>query len=299
MNARTDIRPMGVVYGMDFADYHAVEALSASGMRHLARSPWHFKNRVEITPTRPMLNGTLAHCAILEPGALADRYVVVPEDAPKRPTEAQWNAKKSNESSQAAKEWWAAWGEEAAGRTVVEAKDYAITQAQLAAVGAEPELRAILASGQSEVSVFWIDAQTGIYCKARIDWLHTVSGKRVRAMDLKSTTDESPRGFGRAAARMKYELQAAHYENGLRAVGFDVQDFVFGVVTSAHPVLAVPYLLPIAFADQGRKKVCELYDLYARCMETNTWPSYGSGLLEADIPAYVYDNTDIEVGWAE
>jgi hypothetical protein len=34
---------MGVVKGMPFDEYHAVDALSASGLRHLARSPWHFK----------------------------------------------------------------------------------------------------------------------------------------------------------------------------------------------------------------------------------------------------------------
>lgn len=295
MNARTDLRLMGVVHSLSFEEYHAVDALSASGMRHLSRSPWHFKNRVEITPTRPMLNGTLAHCAILEPEALGDRYVVVPDDAPKRPTEAQWAAKKSNESSQAAKDWWTAWGEDVAGRTVVEAKDYAITQQQLAAVGRESELAAILARGTSEVSIFWIDAATGIYCKARVDWLHTITDKRVQPMDLKSTADESPSGFGRAAARMRYQLQQAHYENGLLAVGFDVAPFVFGVVTSAAPVLAVPYVLPEDFAQQGRDEVRELYELYARCMATDTWPSYGSGFLEADVPAYAMHNGEVEI----
>lgn len=295
MNARTEIRPMGLVHGMPFEDYHRVDALSASGMRHLARSPWHFKNRVDITPTRPMLNGTLAHCAILEPEALADRYVVVPEDAPKRPTEAQWAAKKSNESSQAAKEWWTAWGEEIAGRTVVEAKDFAVTQQQLAAVAACSELNAMLAKGVSEVSIFWVDEQTGVYCKARVDWLHTITEKRVQPMDLKSTVDESPGGFGRTVARMRHELQQAHYENGLLAVGFDVLPFVFGVVTSAPPVLAVPYVLPLDFADQGRDEVRELYALYARCIAANNWPSYGSGFLEAEIPAYANRSNEIEV----
>jgi hypothetical protein len=242
-----------------------------------------------------MLNGTLAHCAILEPEALADRYVVVPEDAPKRPTEAQWNAKKSNESSQAAKDWWTAWGEDVAGRTVVEAKDYAVTQQQLAAVAACPEIARLLSSGLSELSVFWEDPATGVYCKARLDWVHERPDGFAQPLDLKSTVDESPNGFGRTVARMRHELQQAHYENALRAVGMRQLPFVFAVVTSAPPVLAVPYLLPEAYAAQGRELVRELYTTYAHCRATNTWPAYGSGFMEADIPAYAYDHTEVEI----
>ena len=99
-------RPMGVYTDMPFEQYHEVEAVSASGLRLLARSPWHYRNRVSVKPTRPMLRGTLAHCALLEPHALDERYIVAPEDAPRRPTEAQWNAVKSNATSQAAKDWW-------------------------------------------------------------------------------------------------------------------------------------------------------------------------------------------------
>jgi hypothetical protein len=125
--------------------------------------------------------------------------------------------------------------------------------------------------------------------------VHTITEKHVQPMDLKSTVDESPGGFGRNVARMRHELQQAHYENALHAVGYRVSPFVFGVVTSAPPVLAVPYLLPEGYAEQGREEVRQLYALYARCLATNTWPSYGSGLIEADVPAYAYDNTEVEI----
>jgi hypothetical protein len=97
---------MGLVRDMPFEEYLAVDAFSNSDMKLLARSAWHWKNRVPVKQTRPMLRGSLAHCAQLEPHALDQRYVFVPEGAPRRPTEAQWNAKKSNEDSMAAKEWW-------------------------------------------------------------------------------------------------------------------------------------------------------------------------------------------------
>jgi hypothetical protein len=75
-------RPMGLILDMPFDQYLAVEAFSNSDMRLLARSAWHWKNRVPVKQTRPMLCGSLAHCAQLEPHALGTRYVFVPETHP-------------------------------------------------------------------------------------------------------------------------------------------------------------------------------------------------------------------------
>lgn len=298
MNARADLRPMGLVLDLPFEDYHRVDAFSASGMRHLARSPWHYANRVEVVPTRPMLRGTLAHTAILEPHVMNERYVIVPDDAPRRPTDAQWGAKKSNESSQAAKDWWTAFEHEREGREIVPAADYIITRLQLAAVGSNKTIADVLARGDGEVSLFWIDEATGVYCKARPDWAQRDDAGDW-LMDLKSTADESPNGFSRAAARMGYHRQAAHYLDGWKACTGRSADFLFAAVTSVQPVLAVPYVLTEEIAEQGRDEVRELLELYARCQKSGTWPTYGDGLMLLDFPAYARRSNDIEVGFAE
>lgn len=291
---------MGVVYDMPADEYHAVEALSATGLRLLARSAWHFKNRAKVTPTPAMLRGTLAHCAVLEPHALAERYVVVPADAPKRPTRAQWEAKKPSDASREAMEWWKAFNEQAAGRDIVSAEDFAITQMQFQAIADEPVLADILRQGRGEVSVFWIDERTGVYCKARPDWMTPQRSNRVTLLDLKSTADESPSGFGRAAARMKYHLQRSHYVDGVQqATGCQVDEFVFAAVTSAAPVLAVPYFLTDAIKEQADDERAELLDLYSRCTKSGAWPAYGQGLQMLDFPAYAKRDSEVEVAFAE
>ena len=293
MNACTDLRPMGVVYGMSFDDYLAVDAVSQTMLKLMAKSMWHYANRVEVLQTRPMLNGSLVHCARLEPEALSQRYVVLPENAPKRPTDAQWNAKKPNDSSRAAMEWWTAWGEEAAGRTLVEADDFAITRLQLAALERDPQIVENMSEGRSEVSVFWIDPVTGVYCKARPDYVRMFDDGDVLT-DLKSTVDESPHGFGWAAKRMRYDLQQAHYVAGWQiATGRKVKTFCFAAVTSKRPVLAKPYLLPEEFAQQGEDERCELLATYANCRATNNWPDYGSGYIVADVR--IYSSNEIEI----
>jgi hypothetical protein len=299
MNARADL-PMGLVHDMSLDEYLAVDALSATGLKLLARSPWHFANRVDTDPTPAMLRGTLAHCAILEPDAMAQRYVVVPGDAPKRPTKAQWSAKHPSEDSKAAMAWWTLFQESNNGRELIAHTDYLLCQAQLAAVAREPELAALLRFGRGEVSVFWIDEATGIYCKARPDWLPPANGDIITPMDLKTCVDESPGGFGRAAARLRYELQDAHYTAGIEATtGLKVDKFVFGAVSSKPPVLAVPYALTDEMRDQGRDERVELMARLAWCRLENVWPAYGSGLQLLDYPAYAKNGGEVEIEWSE
>jgi exodeoxyribonuclease VIII len=291
---------MGLILDMPFEEYVAVEAFSNSDMKLLARSAWHWKNRQPVKVTRPMLCGSLAHCAQLEPHVLEQRYAVVPADMPKRPTEAQWNAKKSNESSMAAKERWAEFLNGVGQRDIVTADEFAICQQQLTAIAACDELRELLALGYSECSVFWVDEESGVYCKARPDHVHPVDKQRVRLLDLKTTADESPNGFGRQAARMGYHRQAVHYTAGFEAAtGMKVQEFVLGAVTNVAPVLAVPYILPDDLAEQARDERRELLELYARCQRENTWPAYGSGFQALQFPAYALRSSEVDVSWAE
>lgn len=295
MNARTEIRPMGVVHSMPFEEYLAIDAMSQSALKQLARSPWHYANRVDVKETRAMLNGSLVHCARLEPDALAQRYVVVPEDAPRKPTEAQWNAKKPNDSSRASMEWWTAFGEEVAGRSIIPAADYAITQLQLDALNANETIRDLMSGGHSEVSVFWIDPATGIYCKARPDYVRQDDDGDILT-DLKSTVDESPNGFSRTAARMQYHLQAAHYSSGWQiATGRRVYEFMFAAVTSSRPVLAVPYVLTDEVLQQGVEERALLLARFAECKKSDTWPAYGNGVQLLDFPAYAKAGGEIEI----
>lgn len=300
MIADDDIVCLGIFEGMSLEDYLEVDALSATGLKLMARSPWHFHNRVDGDPTPPMLRGTLAHCAALEPDAMAKRYVVTPEDAPRRPSRLQWEAKKPSPESLAAMEWWTKWQEDNAGRTLVSHADYSVCQMQLEAVKANPTLAELLRAGRGEVSIFWVDDKTGLYCKARPDWLPPADGGRITPVDLKTCADESPSGFGRAAARLRYDLQAAHYTAGIEAVtGLKVDKFVFGAVSSKPPVLAVPYTLTDEIRDQGVEERRELMERLVWCRRENVWPAYGEGLQLLDFPAYAKQGGEVEVEWSE
>lgn len=295
-------RHMGMYLDMPFETYHAVQAVSASGLRHFARSAWHYRNRVETVPTRPMLRGTLAHCALLEPDALAGRYAVVPNNAPTRPTKRQWEAKNPSSDSVAAMAWWRDWQASIGQREIVPAEDFALCREQLRAINAVPELASLLAMGHGEVSIFWLDPHTRVYCKARLDWLQ-VEGKTARVLELKSTADESPGAFGRTAARMKYELQRAHYleavKHGARLTPCADNAWTWGVVTSAPPVLAVAYDLTPELIEQANDERAELMQRIAWSLEHDRWPSYGEGKQSLDFPDYAKRSGEVEVSFVE
>ncbi|MEO6601499.1 MAG: PD-(D/E)XK nuclease-like domain-containing protein, partial [Polyangiaceae bacterium] len=154
-------------------------------------------------------------------------------------------------------------------------------------------------SGYSEASVFWIDEPTGIYCKARPDWVHENDDEGDTLIDLKSTADESASSFGRTAARMGYHKQAAHYVAGYEAAtGRKVKDFVFAAVTNVQPVLAVPYYLIDEITEQGRDEVRELLDQFAACRDMGRWPAH-TGMQPLSFPAYATRSNEIEVSYVE
>lgn len=300
MNARQPLPkgPIGVFYDMPAEEYHAVEAFSASGMRELARSAWHYKNRLPVEPTRAMLNGTLAHCAVLEPGALSARYIVTPDDAPKKPTKAQWAAAKPSPASVAAMEWWTGFQKTAGTREIVAADDYAITQMQIKALQDVPEIAVLLREAKTEVSVFWVDPDTGVYCKARPDLVQKTGAARVRLGDLKAVADDTPEGFARAVARFGHHRQQVHYKRGVElAMDVVVEDFVFVAVSAAPPVLAVPYRLVQEVIDQGEEEVSELTAFYADCIRNNSWPAYTPGERMIDLPKWAKRSNELEVSF--
>jgi hypothetical protein len=81
-----------------------------------------------------------------------------------------------------------------------------------------PQLSKAFTGGMPEVSVFWTDAQTGVPCKARFDYL-----KPRAIVDLKSYENviglPVRKAMARCVANYRYHIQAALYLEGARSAG--------------------------------------------------------------------------------
>ena len=300
MGAIEQIMRPGVHRGISNAEYHAAFALSNTGLSWLARSPEIFYARA-LDPNRPpereragQLEGTLAHCAILEPEEFAKRYAVVPADAPRRPTEAQWNAKKPSDDSIKAMDWWRQWMADNAGRDVVTHDQYETAMRQAESVRRLPEVAELLSSGMPELSAFWEDRDTGVLCKCRPDWTHDAGGG-VILLDVKTYSDASPREFSRQIARKGYYRQDAHYSTGFEiAAGVPVLGFVFVSVETEYPYASCAVMLDDTAKAQGRRECRRLTDLYAECLKRNEWPGYSSAIELVGLPKYMIDQPEEE-----
>lgn len=287
MNA-PDTLPMGLVRGMSFADYLADPGVSNSMLTDMRKSPAHCyalhlaPDRPRDEPTDAMRGGTLAHTVILEPEQIPSRYAVRPDGM--------------NFSTKAGKEWRDA---VPAGVTIVSAEAMRDAEAQRAAVMRVEVLRRLFGSGIAEASIFWIDRDTGLRCKARPDWLHFATPRKVVALDVKTISDLTSDAVERAVTFYGYYRQRAHYVNGLRACGLDVEDFGFAFVSSGYPFIAAPYLLDDETCDQGADEVAELLARFADCKARDEWPAFGNGFQLTGLLKWARRSQEVEVAFAD
>lgn len=294
------------VFELASADYFALKAVNNSLLKDMAISPAHCY-AMHHAPNRPpreerpwMVTGTLAHCAILEPDALDARYLVVPDGAPRRPTAAQWAAKNSSAESIAAKEWWTEFNARASGRQIISAEQYATAQGQLQGIKNHPELARYLSSGLPELSAVWTDPVTGLPCKCRPDWVHTLPDGRAVLLDLKTCQSATANDFARAIARFGYHRQDAWYSDGwTEATGQEVALFVFAAIPSAYPFIAGAYQLSDEALMQGRDECGELLQQYSDCLTSDIWPGNGDTVQIVELPVWARRSYEMEMSYVD
>jgi len=276
------LREIGIHHGVPADEYHADDSVSNTMLSAMDKSPAHCfalhldPQRPEREQTPAMFVGTLTHTAILEPAALGERYVVKPDEVDYRTS-----AGKAWRDSQTA--------------AIVSADLLNQAEQMRKAFMNVKALSNLMQSGQAEASLFWKDAGTGLRCRARPDWLHWTGPKRATVLDVKTIKDLTPEAVQRAISTFGYHRQAAHYTAGLKHLGIEVDEFVFGFVSNSYPYLAAAYVLDDESAAQGREEIGELLARFADCKARNTWPAFGDGYQLTSLPAWAKRTSEIEI----
>lgn len=260
--------------------YHAGPGLSHSDAKRLHKSPFHYhalKQGIATAPPRKeptpqMFNGTLVHCAVLEPDQFDKRYRVAPD------------VRKNTKVYQAFELECIAAGVEPISQMQ---RDAAFKQAE--ALRSLPEVAELLdGEGDCEVSCFWIDPLTGVLCKCRPDRASRVGyGRGAVLLDVKTTGDASPEGFAKACASFSYHTQADWYCEGYAiATGLDVHGMVFAAVESEYPHACAAYMLDDESLRVARERNRAARELYAQCMKAAEWPSYPRNIQVITLPPW-------------
>lgn len=258
----------GVYTGMPAPDYHAIDALSASGAKHLLRSPAHYLAQKEkpMEPTASMRLGTAVHTMILEPEK-ADIEIA--------------RAPKVDKRTKVGKETIELFEREHQGKLILDADVFDKAAAIAEAVAKHPVARDLLKDGQAETSMLW-KAYDGLPCKARFDYYR---GDGI--VDVKTTQDASPEAFARSIASFKYHMQAAHYLQGYREVtGWDADYFTFVAVESEPPYAIGIYRLDEASLQTGRMLMEKAAMAFRTAADPVQWKGYARDIETISVPSW-------------
>jgi hypothetical protein len=261
-------------------EYFAASRASNSLLNELKKSPAHLQHAIAHPPepTPAMRLGTAFHVATLEPRTFDENWA--------RGSELSGRTKEGRAAKMELEEQFDA-------DKILKPDDYDTVCGMRESVLAHSLANHFLQGAQTEVAAFWVDDDTGIECKAKIDALPTESpiayDNGDYLVDLKSTIDASPEHMAKAIHNFGYARQAAHYLSP-----FDDRDRFLIIACEKKPPFAVAVyevsqaaILHSAFEVQG------LLLLWERCLEKfglgNPWPSYTpDGIIELDLPPWAY-----------
>jgi hypothetical protein len=255
--------------------YDRWDGVRHSVLRHFNRSALHAREAIvhPADQTEAQALGHAAHVAVLEPERFAREYVAAPK-FDKRTTEG--------------KRGWAAFQAEHEGFAVIPQEEHDVCIALRASVWAHPTASELLkGAGLNEASALWVDGDTGLTAKARIDRLTALAGWPV-VVDLKTTRNASRGAFSRDVHTFAYHQQAGMYLDGLQVLAPHERKFVFIAIEKDPPYAVAVYELEEDALQLGRDEYQKHMAAYAECLNTNRWPSYGEGMDLISLPPWAF-----------
>lgn len=288
----------GVYPNVPMVEYHRWPGASNSRLSKLRQSAAHLKAYLdEPTDAAHFAIGRATHSAILEPDDFATSYVM-PE---------QCGATKKGDGMRCANagviyaggEWFCGvHGKGIANHTssiVLPPNDYNAIKRMRDSVFAHPKAKRLLSGmGEVELSATWNDAGTGVLCKARLDrYSPVIAGGAI--VDIKTCRDASPRAFESSIYTFGYHRQAAMYLAAARATGLNAEHFVVVAVEKDAPFAVAVYRITEGAIMAGDEQLKPLLSLYAKCVETDTWPGYSENIEDIALPQYAWGQIETEL----
>lgn len=271
---------VGIHMGLPAEEYHRINAASNSRLTALERSAAHLRAAIEEPrePTDAQEFGTACHFAVLQPDFFTALYLRGP-DGPwnKNPWKAEVDAMRAENPT----------------KHVLRADAFDAIRRIVDNVYAHPAARIALTGTASltELSCVWLNDDTAIDCKARIDLLNEQIGATV---EFKSALDASDKAFEKAIYNFRYYRQGAMYLDGMSILRPDVpwQHHIIVASEKTPPYAVNVFRLRDDAIQAGRDELRPLLRRYAQCITKNEWPAYGTEFKEISLPPWAWDQVD-------
>lgn len=281
----------GIIPNLPAAEYHARPEISKHGLDDFHRCPAWFKFRREHPQeTTPALRwGSLVDEAVFTPDEFAKNSVVIPADAPARPTERSRNAKKPSEETIRAIEFWDAFDKQNEGKEIITAEEAETLRNTVAAIANHPAASRLFHAGENLIqsSLFWTDPATGVSMRARPDMVvRRPNQDRDVIVDLKTAVSAEAGEFAKAATNFRYHVQAGVYLDAWKQITGRDAAFVFIVVEKTEPFLVACYVASPRMLEIGTRHFRADLAAYAECLATDRWPGYAESIRELELPVW-------------
>jgi exodeoxyribonuclease VIII len=278
----------GIFKALPESEYHALPAASSSTLKLFDRSAAHAREaRMHPkAPTPALITGSAVHKAILQPELFAAEYVRGLTNEDGNPVQRRSNADKAR---------WAEFEEANAGKGILSAAEWRQCEVMRDEVWSHPTAQDLLAAAvATELSVIWVDPETGVTCKLRADalsdWLEWSW-----IVDLKTTEDASPQAFSRSIANYGYDQSAAFYLDGMNVVAPRERRWLWLVVEKSPPHGIALYEPDAETIEQGRREYKRQLRLYAHAEQTGQWLGYTPEVQRISLPKWAVERDDDEV----
>ena len=263
---------------MTDAEYRLLPAINYSNLKHMRKSPLHYRYKVDAGDD-PALSAKLAwfravHSLVLEPFDVQSEYVIYEGRRDRRTKKYQ--------------EFLALHP----GKSVLNTKEYKRAATIALAVNEHPWVAEMLAheGTESEAVMVWDDATAGP-CKGKADMIHYSDEHGLIVADLKTFTTTDGRQIARAGAQNGWTLQFAHYLHGAaQHFGLSLADVPYkclSIVVEAdapHDVTVCEW--DEMSIDHALAQHRGLLDHVAVCERSQRWPGRAA-LQTISIPDYL------------
>lgn len=276
-----------ITKNMPWADYCGLRLMNGSTLVSGCKSMRRLKRAIDggyPEETNAMRKGTGLHTLTLEPEQFEDRFCVMPDfhldsaNMTKAKNKSQSDEDRRTESklTNYYKDRVREFGQANPGKSFLSRTDYDSILYAIEAMRSRPAICRLLDGASCEVTMTGFIA--GVEFKGRLDVLR----QRVIA-DIKSTTDVSPRSFGRVFANLHYGEKLSIYRELIRKEWGEICDvkIVAQEVTGDYDncLISVPGIV----LDNAFTRVLKLIDDYKRCLDSGVWPGVDRGADEVEL----------------
>lgn len=152
-----------------------------------------------------------------------------------------------------------------------------------------------LATGKPERVLLWQE-EDGIWCKARVDWLHDT----YETIDDLKTTGRSanPDDYIRSLYNSGGDIQPAFYLRGLKAITGKDATFRFIVAENCKPYAVSAVSLGPAALALAQDRCEQALRRWRKCVRSGNWGGYTPRVHHAEPPAWALAES-LEYEWAE